>query len=164
VPENITNESALSLHRPETRAVYEYWRSKCGVRRMPARSDIDPVEIPRRILGSISLIDIVQDDRRYVYRLVGTRDVEALGQDPTGKSVHELPLGSSANKSLSEFDRVVSSREPLLEQVPFVAPSGHYETTEMILLPLSENGHNVDKVLVFSASRDIRKYAETVGL
>jgi hypothetical protein len=39
------------------------------------RADIDPTTIPRQILPGISLIDVVPDDRRYVYRLVGTGDV-----------------------------------------------------------------------------------------
>lgn len=164
MPRDVADVALLPLRRPDTRTVYTYWSAKCGERRMPARSDIDPVEIPRPLLGGISLIDIVQDERRYVYRLVGTRDVEALGQDPTGKPVFEVPLGPSVTKSLSGLDQVVSCREPLLEPLPFVAPGAHYETIEMILLPLSDDGCNVNKILVFSASRDIRKYADSAGL
>jgi hypothetical protein len=96
--------------------------------------------------------------------LVGTRNVETLGRDPTGKPVHEAPLVPSLVQAFSEIDQVVASREPVLEQMPFVGPSGHYETTERILLPLSDDGYNVNKILVCSASRDIRKYADSVGL
>ena len=44
---------------------------------MPRRSDIDPLEIPRALLPGLFLVEVVSDDRRYVYRLVGTADVEA---------------------------------------------------------------------------------------
>ena len=40
---------------PDTIALYEYWRTKCGERRMPARSDIDPVEMPRQLLPESAL-------------------------------------------------------------------------------------------------------------
>jgi hypothetical protein len=79
-----------------TVALYEYWLQTCGDRRMPLRSDIDPVTIPRAALPGISLVEVVQDDRRYVYRLVGTGDVEVRGNDPTGKSVLDGFFGPSA--------------------------------------------------------------------
>ena len=49
---------------------------------MPRRSDIDPVDMPRRLLPFINLVDVVADERRYVYRLVGMGDVDVRGQDP----------------------------------------------------------------------------------
>ena len=52
---------------------------------MPMRSDIDPTSMPRRVLPGISIVEVAQDDRCYVYRLVGTGDVEVRASDPTGK-------------------------------------------------------------------------------
>ncbi|MGH6959636.1 MAG: hypothetical protein ACREE7_04055 [Dongiaceae bacterium] len=42
---------------------------------MPRRADIDPLEIPRRNLPDLMLIDVLHDPERYRYRLVGTRVV-----------------------------------------------------------------------------------------
>jgi hypothetical protein len=149
---------------PHTRVLYDYWREKCGDRRMPARSDLDPTEIPSGVLPGISLVDVVPDERRYVYRLVGTGDVEVRGHDPTGKSVLEGFFGPSAEDALGRYDRVVSTRAPFLDPVPFTAPNGRYVTDETIFLPLSNHGVNVNMILVFSQSRDIRKYAEVFYL
>ena len=71
--------------------MYRFWLEKCGNCARPARADIDPIEMPKRLLRGICLIDIVTDERRYVYRLVGIGDVEVRGNDPTGKSVLEGP-------------------------------------------------------------------------
>ena len=44
----------LTCH-PDTVALYGYWREKRGERLMPRRSDIDPTEIPPRLLPGITL-------------------------------------------------------------------------------------------------------------
>ena len=139
---------------PTTVALYEYWLETCGDRRMPMRSNIDPTNMPRRVLPGISIVEVVQDDRRYVYRLVGTGEVEVRSNDPTGKSVLEGFFGPSAEDALACYDRVVATRAPLLDPMPFTTPSGKFVTEETLFLPLSEDGINVNKILVYSYSRE----------
>lgn len=141
--------------RPETVLLYNYWQSKCGDRKMPRRADIDPAEIPPRLLPCVSIVDVVPDARRYVYRLVGTADVQVRGNDPTGKSVTEGFFGPDAEDALRCYDTVVETGEPLLDPVPFTATNGRYATEETIFLPLSEDGIHVDKILVFFAFKDV---------
>jgi hypothetical protein len=121
---------------------------------MPMRSSIDPTNMPRRVLPGISIVDVVQDDRRYVYRLVGTGEVEVRGNDPTGKSVLKGFFGPSADDALACYDRVVATAAPLLDPVPFTAPSGKFVMEETLFLPLSEDGTNVNKILIYSYSRE----------
>jgi hypothetical protein len=139
---------------PTTVALYEYWLDCCGDRRMPMRSDIDPIIIPRRALPGISIVEVVHDERRYVYRLVGTGEVDVRGNDPTGNSVLESFFAPSAEDALACYDRVVATRAPLLDPMPFTAPSGKFVTEETLFLPLSEDGNNVSKILVYSYSRE----------
>ena len=143
-----------STCHPSTIALYEYWLTTCGDRCMPMRSDIDPTNMPRRVLPGISIVEVVQDDRRFVYRLVGTGEVEVRGNDPTGKSVLEGFFGPSAEDALACYDRVVATQAPLLDPMPFTAPSGKFVMEETLFLPLSEDGINVSKILVYSYSRD----------
>ena len=139
---------------PTTVALYEYWLAKCVDRRMPMRSDIDPTNMPRHVLPGISIVEVVQDARRYVYRLVGTGDVEVRGYDPTGKSVLEGFFAPNAEDALACYDRVVATRTPSLDPMPFTASSGRFVTEETLFLPLSEDGINVSKILVYSYSRE----------
>ena len=85
---------------PTTVALYEYWLEKCGDRPMPMRSDIDPTSMPRR----------------------------ARGNDPTARSVLEGFFAPTAEDALACYDRVVSTRAPLLDPTPFIAPGGRYVT------------------------------------
>ena len=149
---------------PGTITLYNYWLAKCHNRKMPARADIDPVEMPRQVLPGICIVDVVDDERRYVYRLVGTGEVEARGNDPTGKSVLEGFFGPSAEDALGWYDKVVETRSPVLDPTPFTAPNGKWITDETLFLPLSDDGVTVSKILVFSYSRNIRRYSETVSL
>ena len=120
---------------------------------MPARADLDPLEISPRILPGLCLVDVVPDARRYVYRLVGTGEVEVRGNDPTGKSVAEACFAPNPENALGCYDTVVESKAPLLDVEPFIAPNGRYVTEETIFLPLSSDGTHVDMVLVFSHSK-----------
>jgi len=147
-------EIPASCHA-NVQVIYDYWLKKRGDRLMPARSDLDPADMPKHLLPGICLVDVVPDQRRYVYRLVGTADVEVRGHDPTGKSVFEGFFGPSIDDVLSNYDRVVSSRAPHVDPQHFRASTGRYVTEATIFLPLSDDGVSVNKVLVFSQSREM---------
>ena len=62
-----------------------YWIDKRGSRLLPSRRDIDPVEIPPKILPHLQIIDVVDGGARFRYRLIGTATVDAYGEDFTGR-------------------------------------------------------------------------------
>src|SRR5215510_13054763 len=73
----------------DIRALFEYWRSKRQGRTMPACADLDPSEL-KMMLPSMILVDVVYDatgKADFVYRLLGTHEVEVRGENPTGKRV-----------------------------------------------------------------------------
>lgn len=147
----------------DTLALYAYWRGKRGNRRMPARADIDPADMPK-LLPGIVLVDVVSDERRYVYRLVGTGEVEVRGFDPTGKSVAQAFFGPTVEDALSCYDRVVETKAPFLDPVPFLSTNGRYVSWETLFLPLSADGTTVDKILAFSHFLPARPSEEMPGL
>lgn len=128
--------------------LYRYWRSKFDGERLPKRSAIDPVEIPR-FLSQLTIVEVVPDERRYVYRLVGTTEVEIRGRDPTGKSVLDGFFGPSLDDVLGCYDTVVLTGRPLYDDEPYVTPDGRFSDDETLFLPLSEDGEHVNRILVF---------------
>ncbi|WP_374307874.1 PAS domain-containing protein [Dongia sp.] len=133
------------------RQLYTYWRGKCRGGSLPSRADIDPTEIPR-LLPYLTIVEVVPDNRRYVYRLVGTKEVEIRGQDPTGKSVAEAYYGPSIEEAYASYDRTILAAQPHYDDSPFVGPGGRYNDDEMLFLPLSDDGQNVTRILVISQS------------
>ena len=141
-------EARIAASHPDIRAMVEYWRSKAGARRMPRRTDIDPVDI-KAFLPRITLVDVVPDARRFVYRLVGTEEVASRGSDPTGRSVAEAYFASSAEESLKYYEYVACHAEPYCYRDSYRAPDGALEKQDVIFLPLSEDGETVSIILVF---------------
>lgn len=139
----------LSGFAPDIAAFYAYWDGKRGDRGMPARADIDPLEMVPFLPG-IVLIDVVADARRFVYRLVGTREVALRGRDPTGKSVAEGFYGASAETSMASYQDVVDRRALRLERREFTTPEGRYGREQVILLPLSDDGTRVTKIIAYT--------------
>jgi hypothetical protein len=139
----------LSDFARDIAAFYAYWDGKRGNRGMPARSDIDPLEMVSFLPG-IVLIDVVADARRFVYRLVGTREVAMRGRDPTGKSVAEGFYGASAIASMASYQDVVDRRAPRLERREFTTPEGRYGREQVILLPLSADGMRVTMIIAYT--------------
>jgi hypothetical protein len=64
-------------------------------------------------------------------------------------------FGPSLEDALSCYDRVVATRAPVLDPVPYTATTGRYSTEETMFLPLSEDGVNVSKIIVFFAFVDV---------
>ena len=146
-PEWLTNAS------DHTKTMYEFWCSKFNRDALPRRADIDPLELPRSFLPCITIVEVVQDERRYVYRLVGTREVDVRGRDPTGRSVVDGYFGSSSpEEALRFYDSVVTSRSPVYNPHPYLSADGRYINEENLYLPLSDDGKAVNRILVFSTS------------
>ena len=79
------------IDHPKLKQFYDYWDAKRAARAMPARADIDPLEI-RPLLTNVALVDVEQTPQRFRYRLVGTELGGILKQELTGKYLDEMPL------------------------------------------------------------------------
>ena len=148
------------LTDPRLAALYAYWDGKRADRSMPARGDIDPVEM-RPWLGNLLLIDVTPDGR-FVYRLYGTRFVDSFGLDMTGRSVDELPA-DQRDRVRSDYEAVRSTGQPrarLYTALFDSSPSGlrpatattlrtpQVVTWERLVLPLGETAQTVAMLLV----------------
>lgn len=143
------SEADLPQFADDIVAFYGYWRSKRRGRRMPSRADIEPTEIPLFLPG-IGLVDVVADSRRFVYRLVGTREVQMRGRDPTGQAVAEGYFGPSVEESLKSFTDVVARAALRLERREFTTPDGRGGREQVILLPLSNDDQFVNMILGYT--------------
>jgi hypothetical protein len=140
---------------PDLLEMYAYWQHKRGPRPMPSRADIEPVEI-KRLLPGMLLVDVRPSPDRphdFVYRLVGTREVEMRGHDPTGKRVAEAYYGKSADVVTACYRRVAEAGQPFLDEDCYHLPGQEWSPSASIYLPLSNDGTRVNMVLVYSSFR-----------
>ena len=143
------NQSAPDTMPAGLLPLYRYWDSKRGGRAMPKRTDIDPLELVA-FLPRLMIVDVVEDERRYVYRLVGTREVEARGRDPTGRPVGEAFIGSSREKVLANYDRVLMTGKPYVDTATVVTVEEKLDDSQVIFLPISEDDRTVSQILVYT--------------
>lgn len=154
----------LATAHADTQAVYRYWNEKRGSRPMPARADIDPVDLVP-YLPTIMLVDVrppALHHRRsitggpvYVYRLVGTAEVDMRGQDPTGHQVETHGVGESLLAAMGNYDQVYESRAPWFDAYETLHTDRFIRDGESVFLPLSKNGQDVDMILVFSVQEEL---------
>ena len=150
-----TNLEFLEFCHPRIRAIFDYWNEKRGDRKMPSRTDIDPLEMPSYLPG-IVMVDVGYEPFSLTYRLVGTREAEARGADPTGKSVFEAWDGRSEDDVIENYRQVIARKAPLYDADRTLDPERDWLEAGTVFLPLSDDGETVNKVLIYTEYRDRR--------
>ena len=134
---------------PVVRDGYAYWRSKMIGDRLPRRSDIDPVEIVR-LMPNALLIDVRREpELDFRYRLIGTTVAENLYKDHTGSWFSEIEHQKAPSQIWQNCCRAVETGQALLPGTPYVGPRQGLTRVEDVILPLADDGHTVDCLLVF---------------
>jgi hypothetical protein len=131
---------------PMLRELYAYWLAKKGSLIAPPRAAIQPDEITP-MLPNIVLIDVVGDPPRFKMRLVGTKVVEAFGQEVTGKFVDEIDQGAVGPAILARARALVAERRADLHVWEYTKNDGRHIKYERLILPLSSDGESVDQLL-----------------
>ncbi|MEO3427821.1 PAS domain-containing protein [Pelagibius sp. CAU 1746] len=135
------------IPEPQLRDLYLYWIGKKDGRAWPAGGDIDTAELGP-LLPYVMLVDVLQDGRRFRFRLVGA-DV-AIGVDPTGKLQHEeLPEGIYRDHITALFRRGAAGPGALYSRSAY----GYTEIEgprgiSRLFMPLASDGRTVDMMLV----------------
>lgn len=134
------------------RRLYDYWKSKCGDRVAPARSDIEPQDI-RELLPYIYMVERI--GQRFRFRLAGTSVVAEYGEEITGRFLDEIDLDGLGTSILDEYRSVVTTANASASRWHFTKDSGRDLTYEHLLLPLSNDGHGIDMLLCAAIGRGV---------
>lgn len=127
--------------------LYAYWLGKQARRRMPSRGDIDPSEISP-LLPHIMLIDVLSDER-FRIRMVGTALDDATGVNATGRLLNEvMPDGPYAEYVQGLYQEVVREKSPIYAECEHSDPDLVPHATIRLIMPLSDDGENVNGALV----------------
>ncbi|HZK90907.1 MAG TPA: PAS domain-containing protein [Stellaceae bacterium] len=124
-----------------------YWSEKRGARSMPRKRDIDPTELPRRLLPNLQIIEVVGGGARFRYRLVGTASVDAYGSDYTGSCPDELFDDDRLTFIQNIYRRVCTLKTPLFTQNRYHTTRNVDVFANRIYMPLSADDNAVDHIL-----------------
>jgi hypothetical protein len=129
-------------------SLYHYWlalRPCPGL--LPARRHFSPFDVPS-LLQWLWLTDVQRSPLRFKYRLIGTRHVEAEGADRTGRWYDEVHPRFEASTAFPHFVAVAEQRRVAFYRGPPVyVIDARWKTIERLILPLAEDGREVDMLL-----------------
>jgi hypothetical protein len=138
---------AADIPDPRLRGLFEHWDARRGERAMPARRDIDVIELAPW-LGHLMLIDVLDAGREFRYRVYGSTLAEYYGHDFTGRTT-EAVRPEARELVRREYRDVIAGRRPLLV---LRDRKIRYRTMRVakLALPLSTDGIALDMLLVGS--------------
>lgn len=139
--------TAADCREPAIAQLFEYWLTRKGDHRFPARSDIDPLEM-KFALGGITLFDVERPSEanagpRFRYRLIGADIVRRDGFDLTGRYLDQLPLLQYRTLLLGRLRMIMENPAPLLVHNKQFYDQRWFDY-EAIWLPLAADHVNVD--------------------
>lgn len=136
----------LRFIHPQLDALIRYWESKRRAGRLPGRADIDPVEL-KPFLGNIFMLDVVGEPRRFRYRLVGTKIVDYVARDSTGKFQEEAYSPAQAAENNAMYRWICENKRPLRNYGVINWVGREFFKYEIANLPLAGDGETVDIIL-----------------
>lgn len=126
-----------------------YWQSKLGSRAMPARADIDPIEM-RAFVTNVALVEVLTDASKaeptFRIRLAGTAVEEVFGP-LTGRLVAELPK-YFADRWQHLFMAALTAGAPVRITTDVTLENKDHLTAEAFIAPLADDGSAVSILFV----------------
>ena len=132
---------------------FEYWRTIRRGKQVPARRDLDPVDIPH-LLPYMYLTEIHRTPLRIRYRLVGTMVCEIEGRDKTGLWMHEEDRLGDYERWLADYRTVMESRQPLFGHDDLDYFDRGRVGIEWAVFPLGDDGETVDMAFELEIADD----------
>jgi hypothetical protein len=130
--------------------LFAYWASRRQSGRLPCRASIHPAHF-KRLLPTISLIDVRDGAPRYRQRLAGTGLYPVYGREITGRTLEEIYSAAAAEYWRAELDKVVRDRRPAVGVHNLAWRGASHVSILWIRLPLASNGADVDMILGYDS-------------
>ena len=148
---DIAKEDDKLLH------VYRYWDAKRKSGLLPARRDIDIVEL-RPVVGTTHIIDVAsKDPGKYKFRLYGTGVRQVEQKLPSQFLLESLKSRAYRDALKEDYSAVVFSGSPAYHQVVAMLDYVTYSYSRLIL-PLAEDGREVNMLMVCINARKFNDF------
>jgi hypothetical protein len=130
--------------------LFAYWASLKDGALLPGRRHLDPGGI-KRLLPTVSLIDVARDPLDFRVRLAGTALYGVYGREITGQRLSDIYNTAAADYWRVELGRVVTDRRPAVGVHNLAWRGASHLSILWLRLPLASDGQDVDMILGFDA-------------
>ena len=117
---------------------------------MPGRGDIKPEDF-KRLLPTVSLIDVRRDPMDFRLRLAGTGLYSVYGREITGRGLDDVYNSAAADYWRVELGKIVEERRPAVGVHSLSWRGASHMSILWLRLPLATNGVDVDMILGYDA-------------
>lgn len=138
----------LSDLHPYCRALLARWETARGDRFAPSWRALDLIQIaPPAALAHCTMVEQIEDEPGFAYRFFGTWHAILHDRDLTGKSIAALRPANHAQRLKAEYAEAVARRRPVAFHFDVPVLTGTRSRREVIRLPLSDDGIDVNAVV-----------------
>jgi hypothetical protein len=130
--------------------LFAYWASRRQGAKLPGRRDLDPGDI-KRLLPTLSLIDVVREPLDFRIRLAGTGLYDVYGREITGRALADVYNSAAADYWRVELAKVVADGRPAVGMHSLAWRGASHLSILWLRLPLAADGGEVDMILGYDA-------------
>lgn len=164
LPQSVLYAGPDALRSPRLTALFQAWQSARteaggGQRSHPGLQAIDPIDL--KLFLKDLIVVCVHDPAQPRFRLMGSGFREFFGDDYSGKTLEESPLGACDNLG-ETYRQVALTDEPRFGRHWWQARTGGVYQSEFAILPYGE-GETVERLLVMEDLDDARRERVMAG-
>lgn len=135
----------LDVRHPRLIELLALWNVACEGRRMPQPHDL-ATGVLMPFADHLVVVEPLEGSGEFIYRRVGKGIVELAGADYTGLAMRDLPAAVRACV-LPEYRTSCQTMAPAYVEHIDVLATGRRELLSKLILPLSEDGRTVTRLL-----------------
>ncbi len=144
-------DAELDFERKELNEIRDIWREKTKTKPIASRADFDARTI-KPFMRHLVIMEVEpQPDgsRRYRQRYEGSAIVEVFGE-LTGRYLDEYMPPDRVARWVAGHDIIALSGRPLRFVIKYNSPQISYLKSEVLMLPMSEDGEKVNMIMAFN--------------
>lgn len=137
------------IRNKHVKDVFVYWLELAKDGRFPPRSALRPARMTSA-LPQLYIHDVIDNGFAYRPRLAGSAYCGYVGLNPVGKTytVEDAKTNRVAFRTLECIHGILRTHSPIHAFTDVsVYPDRDYNTSEAVVMPLSEDGETIDQVL-----------------
>lgn len=142
-----TGTDPAIVSNPKIKAFHAYWRSRCRDGRLPAREDMDPLDMAPYLANTI-LLRVHRNPLDFEYRIIGENIIAQLG-NLKGQRVKAAALINLSSSAYVNYATVAESGQPQFLEGTATTAFRKDRTYVMsrVHCPLAADGRQVDHII-----------------
>ena len=147
-------EQPSPMERRLVLRLLHYWRGLSDGDAFPAEASIDSAAIADMWLNC-AILDVAGKETDPEISYLGTALLDAVGVNVSGQKLSRVPADTLVARGFSYFGQVLAKRVPITYGGDFVDRRGVKILYRSIILPLSADGTNINRLLAAANCREV---------